>query len=327
MAVLKVCKGAGGWGGPLYIGVTDKKNKVVSITGGGIHPLAKKIAQITGGEAVNGFEVSIPEEETACVIIDCGGTMRCGLYPKKGIPTININASGPSGPMAKYIKESVYVSGVRENDLSLIEGEMETVKACNCGCEEEVQEKVEEPANKEKSGVKNLIIKIGETMGKIVGVLYQSGREAVDLTLKNIIPFMAFVSALVGIILYTGLGNIIADVVAPLASSPVGFVALSLILTIPLISPLLAPGSVIAQVLSVLIGTQIAAGNIPPQFALPALFGINAQVGADFIPVGLSLQEAKTQTVKIGVPSILISRIITGPIAVILAYLFSIGMY
>jgi len=327
MALLKVSKGPGGWGGPLYIEVTDKRNKIVSITGGGIHPLVNKIAEITGGEAVNGFEASVPEEETACVVIDCGGTMRCGLYPKKGIFTININASGPSGPMAKYITEDLYVSGVKESGLSITEGTREIKNNVNFEVQEKVRVKKEEQKDKEKGGIKNLVIKIGESTGKVVGVLYQSGREAVDLTIKNILPFMAFVSALVGIILFTGLGNFIADIVAPLSSSPVGLVGLSLILTIPVISPLLGPGSVIAQVLSVLIGTQIGAGNIPPQFALPALFGINAQVGADFIPVGLSLMEAKTQTVKIGVPSVLISRMLTGPIAVILAYLFSIGMY
>ncbi|MBA1334101.1 MAG: PTS sorbitol transporter subunit IIB [Firmicutes bacterium] len=326
MAAVRISKGPGGWGGPLYVEVSGGKNKIVSITGGGIHPLARRIAEMTGGEAINGFEASIPEEETACVVIDCGGTMRCGLYPKKGIPTVNVNASGPSGPMAKYIREDVYVSGVREGDLSPAgEGDKPGKPLPQVTAEPQGSKK--EKVSGEKGGVKNLVIKIGEAMGKIVGVFYQSGRDAVDLTLKNILPFMAFVSALTGIILFTGFGNMIADVVAPLSSSPVGLVALSLILTIPLISPLLAPGSVIAQVLSVLIGTQIAAGNIPPQFALPALFGINAQVGADFIPVGMSLQEAKTQTVKIGVPAVLISRMITGPIAVILAYLFSIGMY
>lgn len=326
MAAVRISKGPGGWGGPLYVEVSGGKNKIVSITGGGIHPLARRIAEMTGGEAINGFEVSIPEGETACVVIDCGGTMRCGLYPKKGIPTVNVNASGPSGPMAKYIREDVYVSGVREADLSPAGEGGRSVKPREQVMTESRESK-KEKASGEKGGVKNLVIKIGEAMGKIVGVFYQSGRDAVDLTLKNILPFMAFVSALTGIILFTGFGNMIADVVAPLSSSPVGLIALSLILTIPLISPLLAPGSVIAQVLSVLIGTQIAAGNIPPQFALPALFGINAQVGADFIPVGMSLAEAKTQTVKIGVPAVLISRMITGPIAVILAYLFSIGMY
>jgi Phosphotransferase system sorbitol-specific component IIBC len=57
------------------------------------------------------------------------------------------------------------------------------------------------------------------------------------------------------------------------------------------------------------------------------LFAINAHVGCDFIPVGLSLGEAKPETVAIGVPAILYGRMLTGFTAVILAWLASFGMY
>lgn len=80
---IKISKGSGGFGGPLVITPTAEKNKVVYITGGQRPDIADKIAELTGCELVDGFKTSVPENEMACVIIDCGGTLRCGLYPQK----------------------------------------------------------------------------------------------------------------------------------------------------------------------------------------------------------------------------------------------------
>ena len=99
---------------------------------------------------------------------------------------------------------------------------------------------------------------------------------------------MAFVSMLVGIINYTGIGDIIASGVTPLSGSIIGLVILSLICSIPVLSPVLGPGAVIAQVVGVLLGVEIGKGTIAPAMALPALFAINSQAGADFTPVGLT---------------------------------------
>lgn len=169
--------------------------------------------------------------------------------------------------------------------------------------------------------------KIGRSVGRVVGVLYQSGRDSIDQVIKNVLPFMAFISLVIGIILKTGVGNFLANALSGLANNPIGLIIMSLIIGLPVLSPLLGPGAVIAQVIGTLLGVQIGQGKIAPSLALPALFAINPQVGCDFIPVGLALGEAEPETVETGVPAVLFSRLITGPISVILAWVASIGLY
>lgn len=174
----------------------------------------------------------------------------------------------------------------------------------------------------------SFLVQMGRGVGGVVGALYQAGREAIDQVIVNILPFMAFIALVIGVILETGIGDVIANALAPLAGSLPGLLVISIICAIPILSPLLGPGAVIAQVVGTLLGsTLIAQGTIPANYALPALFAINPQVGCDFIPVGLALGEAEPETVEVGVPAVLFSRLITGPIAVVLAWLVSFGMY
>lgn len=109
--------GMRGWGGPLKIQPTKTRNLVYSVTGGGIHPLAQKIADMTGAEPFDGFSSKADFEQLCCAVIDCGGTARVGVYPMKGIPTIDIHAATPSGPLAKYINETNFVSGVKVENV------------------------------------------------------------------------------------------------------------------------------------------------------------------------------------------------------------------
>ncbi|MDO5328881.1 MAG: PTS glucitol/sorbitol transporter subunit IIB [Coriobacteriia bacterium] len=327
---IKIEKGTGGFGGPLVVTPTEEKDKVIFITGGGAEPeCLAKIVELSGLTPVNGFKTSCPEEEIALAIIDCGGTLRCGIYPQKRIPTVNTNPVGKSGPMAQYITEDIYVSGVKSDNVSLADGESAPAPKKKETKKKEDKKDDDKPkftADKKVSETlaaskkKSWLTSIGLGVGKVVNTFYQAARDAVQTCIVTLLPFMAFVSLLIGIINGTGFGNAFANILTPLAGNIWGLLALGIICSIPGLSALLGPGAVIAQIVGTLIGTQIGAGNIPPHLALPALFAINTQAACDFIPVGLGLSEAKTETIEVGVLSVMYSRFLTGWLRVLLAW-------
>ena len=327
---IKVEHGAGGFGGPLIITPTEKKNKVMFITGGGAEPeCLQRIVELTGLTPVNGFKTNCPEDELALVIIDCGGTLRCGIYPKKRIPTINTNPVGKAGPMAKYITEDIYVSGVTSQQVSLADGSaaeaaapaVQPQPAKKFTADKKVSQTLAEQENK------SLITVIGLGAGKVVATFYQAARDAIQTCITTLLPFMAFVSLLIGIINGSGFGDVFASLLTPLAGNVFGLVILGIICSIPGLSALLGPGAVIAQIVGTLVGAEIGKGNIAPQMALPALFAINTQGACDFIPVGLGLAEAETETIEVGVVSVMYSRFATGWLRVVIAYFASFGLY
>ncbi|MCG4584405.1 PTS sorbitol transporter subunit IIB, partial [Anaerosalibacter bizertensis] len=118
---VKIEKGPGGWGGPLILKPKPGKDKILSVTGGGISPVAKKIAELTGATIVDAFKTVVPDDEILAAVIDCGGTARCGVYPKKKILTVNLTPVGQSGPLAKFITEELYVSGVTEKNIIVLD--------------------------------------------------------------------------------------------------------------------------------------------------------------------------------------------------------------
>ena len=107
---IKISAGEGGWGGPLTITPTEKC----------------QIAELTGGEAVDGWKTTLPDDEIMVAVVDCGGTVRCGVYPKKGINTVNLMPVGKAGPLANFITEDNYVSAVREKNIEAIDDDLLT---------------------------------------------------------------------------------------------------------------------------------------------------------------------------------------------------------
>lgn len=118
---VRIKKGPKGWGGPLVIEPKPGKDLIYSVTGGGIHPLAQYIADLTGGKPFDGFRSKAGFDEIAVAVIDCGGTARVGVYPMKKVPTVDIYPTSPSGPLMRFITEDLFVSGVRQEDVELVE--------------------------------------------------------------------------------------------------------------------------------------------------------------------------------------------------------------
>jgi glucitol/sorbitol PTS system EIIB component len=342
--------GRNGWGLGLELTPTPERHTVISVTGGGIHPVAQRIADLSGGKVVDGFKTHIADEQVLAAVINCGGTARIGVYPRKRIPTVDVFPGEPGGPLAQFITEDIFVSAVGQDDVSVSDGaSVPAGAAANAAAGTGVggvgtahQESAREDAaeggpnagplppppapEKPSQAPRGFFVKFGTGIGYIINTFLAAGRQSINLTLNTILPFMAYVSILLGFVIYTGVAEAIGNVLAPLSSNPFGLIAIGFIVALPFLSPILGPGAAVAQIIGVLMGTQIATGALPVQYALPTLFAIDGQVGCDFVPVGLGLGEAKAETVEVGTPAVLFSRVITSPLAVVIAWLASFGL-
>ncbi|MDI3536305.1 MAG: glucitol/sorbitol system component [Eubacteriaceae bacterium] len=318
-------KGQDGWGGPLLLEPSENKNKIVSITGGGIDEVSQKIADLSGGQAVDGFNEAVADQETLCVVINCGGMLRCGLYPKKEIPTINLVAIGPSGAFKDFMTEELYVSGVKQENVFRVEN-LEVFDALKpeppvaIEAEEIVIEKEAAIKPKRKERKKN-------TRKNSENLLLNAGRETVDTAVKDILPMMVVFALMAGVIMYTGAGELMKDYLFPYLGTLPGLLLLSLFVAIPVFSPRLGSQAIVGQFLSLLIGIGIALSALPIYLALPALFAVNAQAGCDSLKKALAMAEADEDSTEIGVKAILISRLLTGPLSVGLAIMIALWLY
>ena len=120
MHAIRIEKGENGFGGPIVVIPTEKRRKVMYILGEIDRPEPlDKIVELSGMIPVDGYQETVPEDEIGLVIVDCGGTLRCGIYPKKRIPTVNVMPVGAAGPLSEFIKEDIYVSAVTSAQVSL----------------------------------------------------------------------------------------------------------------------------------------------------------------------------------------------------------------
>ena len=154
------------------------------------------------------------------------------------------------------------------------------------------------------------------------GLLIRLGRVILPI-LKKMAPSV-FLGSLVFILLFwIGLGDLIGNELAALTGPVRALLLVFVVCFIPSVSPLMGHGLLIAISASVLTAEQIAQREVKPIMALAALLAIDAQFGGSFIPSGLVLEENEPETISMGVPGIIFTRLVTVPLAVVLVSLFS----
>ena len=384
---ITITRGDGGYGGPVTVTPTKDRHIVLVMTGGGIEPEPlEKIIALSGMTAVNGNLETCPDEKVALAIIDCGGTLRCGIYPGKGIPTLNLLATGKSGPLAKYMTKDLYVSAVTSGQVSpafqnaaadssaadmppvnisgavipaaempaadmpgsaipaadmpaadISGADMATAHMTDTDVPAAETSGISLSASDKDSSVsrsgsrsRHLFRRILEPVSfisKVISIFHQSARDAVKTCLDMLLPFMGFAALFIGICRGSGLTVFLAEFMKPMGGSLPGIFLIGILCSIPGLSAILGAGAVAAQIFSTVTGDLILSGSIAPSLALPALFAINCQCACDFIPVGLGMMESKPETMQLGVTSVTLSRFATGWIRILVALVFSIGLY
>lgn len=128
------------------------------------------------------------------------------------------------------------MSAVGLNQIELMENEAVLENASSVDKEDNIPKKEYKYSTDKKisqtlaeNHKQGLLTKIGLGAGKVISTFYQAGREAVQTLINTIIPFMAFVSLLIGIIQGSGIGNVFANLMSPLAGNIIGLLLIGLI--------------------------------------------------------------------------------------------------
>ncbi len=197
----------------------------------------------------------------------------------------------------------------------------------NVNIEETVAEKSAESTG--GPGFLAPVVKAANACGTVAGLLIDGGAKSIRTMIETILPCFAFVSLLVGIVLYSGVADIVGGFMSQYMNSIWGVLIVACIIGIPVISPLVAAGVAIPGVLAMIVGTMISSGTLQPVLALSALFAIDSACVCDFIAPGLAMGEAEPDTIAIAYPAMMFSHLVVAPIAVLLAYGISLltGFY
>jgi PTS system glucitol/sorbitol-specific IIB component len=327
-----VSRGPGGWGTGLHLRVEGRRNRIVSVTGGGIHPVARKIAEYLNCPVVDAFLDKVEIEEMVCAVVDCGGTARMGVYPMKRIPTVNVKPASPSGPLASHITEDIFVSGVTLHEISFIKP-LDTVNITNEPIVSHASSLPSDAASlsanqsievKEQSKLSATLIYFAKSAAYIMGWIYQSGKDAVSSFTSHVLPMILGISVIIGAVRMFQLDPLLTAVIQYSLGSLPGLMLVAFIFSIPVISNYIGAGATLGQVLVALLGYEIAMGQIDMIWLLPALFATNVQVGCDFLPTGLMMSNCEQSTVKAGLKAVLYSRFITSIFSVLIAYFVSL---
>jgi len=176
--------------------------------------------------------------------------------------------------------------------------------------------------DRQPRAIEKIAIFSGRTVKAAGRFLLVLGRKMLP-KIKILAPSLLLGSVIFILLSRTGLGDIIGNELAGLTGPVPALLIIFAVSLIPSLSSILGPGLLIAVAAGILTGEQIAGGAATPVLSLAALLALDAQIGGSFNPPSHVLGESEPETISAGVPAMVFTRLITVPIAVVLACLFS----